>query len=1040
MKHYGERKIVFILVLVLVLSSTVVTPVKAENMTEKSYQEDEYCIDYKVKSQWEKSQSIGVTITNTGTEPIKDWVVKYDVGGVISELENAKIYEQSENTYFIKCVENNYEILPEEKKVFSYVLTGEDLVMPEQIKIVSKRVDKEEGYEIKFKISDWGTSFQAVVTISNTSERPIESWKLNFDGEFGMGNLWDGRKAQTNDTLYAVECCAWNSVIPVDGSCTFGFMGYKNSDEQVELKNITLSEMIMCDEPEYPQLSDDGIIDAADIEELIRLGLIETIRGEDGEYHMIDGTFTGQKVLSIGDAAKVLNSMSSLFGKDFHASEQEITVQHAEDVDGTHAENYYRYNPIINGVPVLGGQMVLVTDGKGCVTGLFSTYNNRLQKVNTIAMMTVQTAQKKAITHLLKEENIVAFIQQTADTYGYEVSFVKEQLENVLYAETELVIFDSADALAPVLAWKVQISSVVPEEKFTVELAEESAESVDQEPIQISISENEIIIETVSENEIPFSVSENDVISDIISENDSSESNASELPTLPLIRKTVFVKANGTDVGYVLDSFSDIYAATVSLDAIDLLNNNRTITVKKENEKYQLIDLKRNIETYKTAYKHSFIFTEPLLPGEIVELSNETSSPAAVSAHANLEEVYDFYKTILNRKSYNDDVTTKIIASVNFNDNGMLGGNTENAFWSPNDKQFLFGNKGNFEAALDVVGHEYTHAVIGSISGTEHNPILRFSRDSYALNEGYSDVMGSLIEGKNDINKWLFGEDTDNTFRNMENPKEYNQAMYYEGENWSKTTSKDYDAHFNSGVFTHAVYLMMTDSRTKTIPDQKWAKVLYRSLFRLTTRSEFDDVRGAILSTAKRYGFTVEQRQAIRDAFDAVGVTEPNSIRIVLRWGEQPGDLDMHLIGPSVKDDSQFHVSYLQKTYFTDGTYSSDFNLPIVDLDYDVKSSYGPEIITIHKLLRGEYYLYIHDYTNRYNSYSYSMAKSGAVVDVYIGDSATPIKTFMIGTKKEGTLWSVFKLTIPTQGEERIEEVNEYRYCSDPHLIGGTTM
>lgn len=65
-----KRIISYILTAVLFLSLTLVTPVYAENQNETSYNYDGYTVNYQIKSQWDSSQTIGIKITNTGTEPI----------------------------------------------------------------------------------------------------------------------------------------------------------------------------------------------------------------------------------------------------------------------------------------------------------------------------------------------------------------------------------------------------------------------------------------------------------------------------------------------------------------------------------------------------------------------------------------------------------------------------------------------------------------------------------------------------------------------------------------------------------------------------------------------------------------------------------------------------------------------------------------------------------------------------------------------------------------------------------------------------------
>ena len=129
---------------------------------------------------------------------------------------------------------------------------------------------------------------------------------------------------------------------------------------------------------------------------------------------------------------------------------------------------------------------------------------------------------------------------------------------------------------------------------------------------------------------------------------------------------------------------------------------------------------------------------------------------------------------------------------------------------------------------------------------------------------------------------------------------------------------------------------------------------------------------------------------------DIVGypVLGANQYRIVLTWGENPRDLDSHLILPSGED-----VYYSHKL-------ASDSS---ANLDWDDTSSYGPETITIDTLNSGNYY-----YSVKHFSGSGTLGTSGAVVKVY--KSSGLWKTYTVSSAPgAGTStklwWQVFKLS-----------------------------
>ena len=148
-----------------------------------------------------------------------------------------------------------------------------------------------------------------------------------------------------------------------------------------------------------------------------------------------------------------------------------------------------------------------------------------------------------------------------------------------------------------------------------------------------------------------------------------------------------------------------------------------------------------------------------------------------------------------------------------------------------------------------------------------------------------------------------------------------------------------------------------------------------------------------------------------------------DQLRVVLRWGENPRDLDSHLVGPTA-DGGRFHIYYSNKT--------SGRNY----LDHDDTSSYGPETITIYETTPGVYTYLVHDYTNRNSSNSNALAQSGAYVEVYYGDSQIALETYYV-PNQEGTVWSVFEFDATTG---TITPINQMSYCSTPGKVGsGTT-
>lgn len=247
-----------------------------------------------------------------------------------------------------------------------------------------------------------------------------------------------------------------------------------------------------------------------------------------------------------------------------------------------------------------------------------------------------------------------------------------------------------------------------------------------------------------------------------------------------------------------------------------------------------------------------------------------------ISLSENLSDVYDFYLTILGLKSY-DGNGGQILAYVNDGYN-----NGENAFnWGPffitfSDTEYTqnytilsFGGVANYQNSIDVVAHEFTHAIQGALVD------LNYSGQSGALMEAYSDVMGELVQWyyshtDNDkrITDWVHGD------RNIKNPtsvrdasdfwlqkypEQFNGTGYYESA----------DVHHNSTVISHAIYTIYESGLSDI---EELSELLYRTWGYLTSTATFYDYRMSMLAAAELMGLEDEKIAYINNAFDEANI------------------------------------------------------------------------------------------------------------------------------------------------------------------------
>ncbi|MFO0958393.1 MAG: cellulose binding domain-containing protein [Isosphaeraceae bacterium] len=87
--------------------------------------------------------------------------------------------------------------------------------------------------------SDWGTGFNAQVTVKNTSATSLNGWTLAFDLPSTITSLWDGKVASRSGNRYAVGDAGWNASLPPGGSASFGFTASTGSSKAAS--NFVLS-------------------------------------------------------------------------------------------------------------------------------------------------------------------------------------------------------------------------------------------------------------------------------------------------------------------------------------------------------------------------------------------------------------------------------------------------------------------------------------------------------------------------------------------------------------------------------------------------------------------------------------------------------------------------------------------------------------------------------------------------------------------------------------------------------------------------------
>jgi len=291
---------------------------------------------------------------------------------------------------------------------------------------------------------------------------------------------------------------------------------------------------------------------------------------------------------------------------------------------------------------------------------------------------------------------------------------------------------------------------------------------------------------------------------------------------------------------------------------------------------------------------------------------NTWPSDNIVNIHAYIGYAYDFYSITLGLRGVNgNNRALNAFGHVFSKSEGLY----DNAFWNP-DAHWLYGvglyfldpyhTTEDTGAAIDIVGHEYSHAV------THYHAGLKYLNESGALNESFSDVMGTAIEytfqpegqGYN-LADWYNGEDGNRTFsysrcRCQSNPN-VNSQLKNAGfpQRWwlpdpchikqkiLPFTHNGYlvdngGVHLNCTIFPHAFYLLahggtnkISGIRVEGIGLSKALSIFYDAwVHHMVSTTNFLGAANALLKSAfEIYGGSSAEYAQTVNAVRAIGYT-----------------------------------------------------------------------------------------------------------------------------------------------------------------------
>lgn len=892
MKKITKRLAAILLLVVFTLN--LAAPYGSVSMAAESKQDEMvfegngFVISYQIDQRWDNGYNASISITNTGETAIDNWCIAFEQSNKIVNIWNARIKSEQNNSYIIQNLEWNQDIKKGETVSFGFTASGKFAGFPEKYSLNgSLRAVEDEDYLVEYQMADrWQEGFTGTIVIYNKSEQALEDWELEFSMDSSISQIWNAEIISENNGKYVAKGCSYNQNIKKGESVSFGFLcsdGENNMPRDFKMKIISLepeaTEETETSDVEEPELNPETVLDYVNID--LKEGntydsVIDDITFlnaapddiqvtwdiSDTDVISPEGEVTRQKKdVNVKIKAKILFQEKE-YEKSFEltvaaVSEYErdkIRDLNIREIDEMNADEE-EYESDVNDLGYLENVMGCYSDVK------VDSYESALYSLYSV---------RSAIGITDPFSELKVFDAKSDDT-GYIFKF-NQMYKGIPVFGNQVVVSSDKNG---------KVDSLV-SDYFPVDESLDVNAGMDYEQAVQKLKEKYSDIERIEGEEELY------VFNDF--------------GTCSLVWKVGFYSGSKQD-----DLEEGQYMALVnagdgtieSLSGMENDANNRVANTGKDvlkklrgfyiNKKtslfddptYVLEDTRRNIAIYNARWKK-----EGQVSGSSkIEKLKPIWLPTEISALANMNDVYDYYKEKLNRISYNDALfpfaskEVKVYINVDLEDN---------AVWD-NNGHFIFGygTGGRYVedrcwvAALDVVGHEFTHAV------TMYETDLEACSYgvSRSIKEAYSDIMACYMDGN-----WLFGEDLTSalSIRNIKapgltrNPTEfggdyffdYHQIMENESRSF-KLEDNDYGGvHTNSTILSHIAYQMQ---KSENFRGKRLDKLWYLSLcLGYRTNSDFYDVRRNVIKAAKKLDYSKEEISEIKKIFNEAKVTKKN--------------------------------------------------------------------------------------------------------------------------------------------------------------------
>jgi Zn-dependent metalloprotease len=341
------------------------------------------------------------------------------------------------------------------------------------------------------------------------------------------------------------------------------------------------------------------------------------------------------------------------------------------------------------------------------------------------------------------------------------------------------------------------------------------------------------------------------------------------------------------------------------------------------------------------------------LPGSVVRTAGDPASgdTSVDESSDGITATLDLFREAFARASY-DGKGAEVVLTVHYQQN------YDNAFW--NGTQLVFGDGdghvfGSFTKPVDVLGHEFTHAV------TQFTADLTYQGQSGALNESVSDCFGMCVKQRvlgqtAGTADWLVGEGIflagihARALRDMahpgtayDDPTLGKDPQVGDMADYVETSDDNGGVHTNSGIPNRAFYLAAT-----AIGGDTWegaGQIWYAALTgrQVTADTDFAGFATATIAAAG------DHADVVRQAWTTVGVDPSGSAAPSGDGGAQPTSLVRvrrtgGVAGRTIEGSLDLSADDPRATAARDLVDRLDLSLPIESAPYPDAFSYTFEV------------------------------------------------------------------------------------------------